>query len=152
MGKYLMFLVCLIYSKCYSQNSLKELPICNLRLSCLVFPPATPLLTFEMRIVKNITIQGKTNFVNTHGINLKYFLQKSMEHHFFFVGNAFLNSKSLRQDNKTTYLCYAGYGYAQRFGHNNKWIWDNRIGIGPTLNADNNTVKPVIKTGIGRTF
>lgn len=31
-------------------------------------------------------------------------------------------------------------------------FFDSRIGIGRTINADKNTILPIIKTGIGKTF
>jgi hypothetical protein len=49
-------------------------------------------------------------------------------------------------------LPYIGYGYAHRFGKNKDLIFDSRIGIGPTINADKNIIVPVLKTGIGKIF
>jgi hypothetical protein len=118
----------------------------------LVFPPITPLLTLEIRTFENITIQLETNFVNTHGANLKYFVKERMNKDYIFVGTAFVESDFLRKDSKTTVLPYVGYGYAYRFGKSNDWIFDSRVGIGRTINADKNTILPVIKTGIGKTF
>lgn len=128
------------------------LPTANLRLSFLIIPPFSPLLTFEMRTFPKITVQLETNFVNTHGVNIKYFTQERMNGHFIFAGTAFIQNDFLRKDLKTTFLPYAGYGYAHRFGDKNKWIFDNRFGIGATTNADKNGIYPVLKTGIGRTF
>jgi hypothetical protein len=38
------------------------------------------------------------------------------------------------------------------WGNKNQWTFDSRIGLGRTLNADNNAIYPVLKTGIGRVF
>jgi hypothetical protein len=124
----------------------------NIRLSLLVFPPVSPLLTLELRTFKKLTIQLETNFINTHGINLKYFASERMSKHFIFIGTAFIENNFLRKDKMIAYLPYAGYGYAHRFGKANTWIFDSRIGVGKTINADNNAIYPVLKTGIGRTF
>lgn len=124
----------------------------NIRLSFLVFPTVSPLLTLEVRTIDKLTLQVETNFNNTHGINIKYFTKQVMNGHCFFAGTAFLESDYLRKDKKTTYLPYLGYGYAHRFGKKTHWIFDNRLGIGRTLNADKNIITPVFKTGIGRTF
>ncbi len=127
-------------------------PVINIRLSFLIFPSFSPLLTFETRTFQNWTLQLETNFINTHGINLKYFLHERMSGHYIFIGNAFIESDYLRRDKKITYLSYAGYGYAYRFGKRKAWTFDSRLGVGPTLNADSNTILPVLKTGIGRVF
>ena len=126
-------------------------PTANVRLSFLLFP-FTPLLTVEVRTIGNLTLQLETNFVNTHGANLKYFIKNRMDGHYVFTGIALVENKLLRQDNKITFLPYAGYGYAYRFGNKKQWTFDNRIGIGVTTNADRNSVYPVIKTGVGRVF
>ena len=68
------------------------------------------------------------------------------------MGSAFIESDFLRKDKNITLLPYAGYGYAHRFGRTNAWTFDSRLGIGVTTNADKNTVLPLLKTGIGRTF
>lgn len=143
--------VCM-FSTLQAQTNEPKLPIGNVRLSFLIFPPFTPLLTLEMRTFDKITIQLETNFINTHGINLKYFIKERMNGHFVFVGTAFLESDFLRKDKSITFLPYAGYGYAYRFGKSNAWTFDSRLGIGRTTNADNNLILPVLKTGIGRTF
>jgi hypothetical protein len=78
--------------------------------------------------------------------------KKSMDGPYVFTGIALLNNQLLRQDKQVTYLPYAGYGYACRFGNQKMWVFDNRIGIGATTNADKNAVYLVIKTGIGRIF
>jgi hypothetical protein len=141
----------LYFQSNFSQTEKVIQPIANLRLSFLLFP-FSPLLTFEVRTVGNLTLQMESNFVNTHGANLKYFLKNRMDEHYIFTGIALVEDKFLRVDKKITFLPYAGYGYAYRFGNKKQWTFDNRIGIGSTLNADNNSVYPVIKTGIGRLF
>ncbi len=141
-----------IFSKLQAQTTEPKLPIGNIRLSFLIFPPFTPLLTLEMRTFDKLTVQLETNFINTHGVNLKYFINQRMDGHFIFVGNAFIESDFLRKDKNITFLPYAGYGYAHRFGKSNSWTFDSRLGIGRTTNADNNLILPVLKTGIGRTF
>jgi hypothetical protein len=140
------------FLKLKAQINEPKLPIGNIRVSILVFPPITPLLTLEMRTFDQLTVQLETNFNNTHGINLKYFVNERMNGHYIFVGNAFIESNFLRKDKNITFLPYAGYGYAYRFGKSKAWTFDTRLGIGQTLNADNNLVLPVLKTGIGRTF
>ncbi len=127
-------------------------PTLNIRLSFLIFPSFSPLLTLETKTFQNLTVQLETNFKNTHGVNLKYFVNERMNKHYLFLGNAFIKSDYLRQDRKITFLPYVGYGYAHRFGRTKAWIFDSRIGIGCTANADNNIILPVIKTGIGKTF
>ncbi len=124
----------------------------NIRLSFLLFP-FTPLLTLETRTFGNVTLQLETNFVNTHGFNLKYFIKERMDGNYVFFGTAFVKSEFLRKDLKITALPYIGYGYAYRFGKTKTWTFDNRIGIGTTTNADNNNgIYPIIKTGIGKVF
>ncbi len=148
----LFFCLFSITSALHAQTNEPKLPIGNIRLSFLIFPPFSPLLTFEMKTFDKLTAQLETNFINTHGVNLKYFINERMNGHFAFVGTAFLESDFLRKDKNITLLPYLGYGYAYRFGKTNAWTFDNRLGIGKTTNADNNTMYPVFKTGIGRTF
>jgi hypothetical protein len=150
----IIFFLCLFFVvlKIQAQTNITKLPTANIRLSFLIFPPFTPLLTFEMRTLEKLTVQLETNFINTHGINLKYFIKERMNGHFIFVGSAFIESSFLRKDKNITFLPYAGYGYAYRFGKSNAWTFDSRLGIGATTNADKNTFLPVLKTGIGRTF
>jgi hypothetical protein len=149
------YLIIMCLSACCQLQAQQVLPKqakFNVRLSFLVVPAFSPLFTVEARATQKLTLQAETNFINTHGINIKYFLATAMQGHYIFIGNAFLRSKNLRSDNGLSYLPYAGYGYAHWFGATKAWVWDSRIGIGPTLNANNNLVLPVIKTGIGRTF
>jgi hypothetical protein len=70
----------------------------------------------------------------------------------FLLVVLFIESDYLRKDKQITFLPYAGYGYAHRFGKSKAWIFDTRLGLGQTINADNNTILLVLKTGIGRTF
>jgi hypothetical protein len=135
----------------YSQNKKEIQPTANVRLSFLLFP-FKPLLSLEVRTIGNLTLQVETNFVNTHGANLKYFLKDRMSENYVFTGVALVGNKLLRKDEKTTYLPYIGYGYAYRFGNKKQWTFDSRIGLGATTNADQNGIYPVIKTGIGRIF
>ncbi|MGL5892425.1 MAG: hypothetical protein ACRC3B_21215 [Bacteroidia bacterium] len=144
--------LCFLFSNLHAQTGKSEQQVGNIRLSFLIFPPFTPLLTLEMRTFENLTIQLETNFINTHGVNLKYFVKERMNGHFVFVGTAFIENSFLRKDENLTLLPYAGYGYAYRFGKSNAWTFDNRLGIGQTINADKNAIYPVLKTGIGRTF
>jgi hypothetical protein len=141
----------LLFQNCFAQTEKAIEPTANVRLSFLLFP-FTPLLTVEVRTIGNFTIQAETNFVNTHGANLKYFIKDRMDGGYIFTGIALVENKLLRADKKITFLPYAGYGYAYRFGNKKQWTFDNRIGIGATTNADKNSVYPVIKTGIGRIF
>jgi hypothetical protein len=147
-----MFTACfLCFQDCFAQTKMEVSPTANLRLSFLLFP-FTPLLTIEARTFGGLTIQLETNFVNTHGVNLKYFIKSRMEGHYIFTGVALVENKLLRQDEEITFLPYIGYGYAYRFGDKRQWTFDNRMGIGATTNADRNSVYPVIKTGVGRVF
>lgn len=114
--------------------------------------PFTTILTVEVVIIVSLTIQAETNFLNTQGINLKYFIKNRMDRHFVFIGVALVENELLRAYKKTRFLLYAGYGYAYRFGNKNQWVFDNRIALGATTNADRNSIHPVIKTGIGRIF
>jgi hypothetical protein len=139
----------LLVQNVFAQKEIQ--PTANVRFSFLLFP-FTPLLTLEVRTIGNFTIQAETNFVNTHGANLKYFIKDRMGGDYIFTGIALVDNKLLRADKKTTFLPYAGYGYAYRFGNKKEWTFDTRIGIGATINADKNSVYPVIKTGIGRIF
>lgn len=141
-----------IFSTVQAQTNKPKLPIGNVRLSFLIIPPISPLLTFEVRTFDKLTVQLETNFVTTHGANLKYFINERMNGHFMFIGTAFIESDFLRKDKSITFLPYAGYGYAYRFGKSNAWTFDSRLGIGRTTNADNVAIYPVLKTGIGRTF
>lgn len=141
----------LCFQNCFAQTEKEMNPTTNVRLSFLLFP-FTPLLTVEVRTIENLTLQLETNFVNTHGANLKYFIKNRMDGHYVFKGIALVENKLLRKDKKITFLPYVGYGYAYRFGNKKQLTFDNRIGIGATTNADRNSVYPVLKTGIGRIF
>jgi hypothetical protein len=152
MRKILFFCLLFVSSKIQGQANISKLPSVNIRLSFLVFPPITPLFTLEMRTFSKLTVQLETNFINTHGVNLKYFIKERMDGHFVFVGSAFIESDLLRKDKNIALLPYGGYGYAHRFGKSDAWVFDSRLGIGATTNADRNTVLPVLKTGIGRIF
>lgn len=151
--KKLLLLLCLSFclNQCYSQINQEYIPNANIRLSFLLFP-FTPLVSIEFSTIGNLTLQIESNFVNTHGVNLKYFINKRMDEHYVFTGLALVENELLREDEKITFLPYVGYGYAHRFGNKKHWIFDNRIGIGSTTNADNNGIYPVLKTGIGRIF
>lgn len=142
-----LFFVQNAYSQIESENN----PLANVRLSFLLFP-FTPLLTLEVRTIADFTLQVETNFVNTHGVNLKYFINNSMDGNYIFAGIAFVENELLREDKALTFLPYVGFGNAYRFGSSKQWIFDNRIGLGATTNADINSIYPVIKTGIGRIF
>jgi hypothetical protein len=146
-----LLIALLYFQKGFSQSSTEINPTANVRLSFLLLP-FTPLLTFEVRTIGHLTLQLETNFVNTHGANLKYFMKGRMDGHYVFVGVALVENKLLRQDLQITFLPYAGYGYAHRFGTRRQWTFDSRIGIGSTTNADSNSIYPIIKTGIGRLF
>ena len=148
---FLIFCLINIFIKVQSQTIESKTPNANVRVSFLLFP-FTPLLTFEVRTFANLTLQLETNFVNIHGANLKYFTKDRMGRNYIFLGTAFVDDKTLRKDSATTILPYIGYGYAHRFGNNKSWIFDSRLGIGPTINADKNGVYPIIKTGIGKVF
>lgn len=124
-------------------------PILNVRLSFLLFP-FTPLLSVEVKTFNKITVQGETNFVHTHGVNLKWFPKHIMRDNYFFIGSAFVENALLRKDKKSTILPYVGAGYAHNF--NNNWLIDGRLGIGRTLNADKNSIYPIAKIGVGRLF
>jgi hypothetical protein len=144
----------LIFFGCFLLKSItapaqSTAPVINIRLSFLLFP-FSPLLSVECRTVGRLTIQGETNFVHTHGLNLKYYLRSPLERGYVFVGSAFVQNRLLRQDGGSTTLPYAGWGYAHVFGPN--WVFDGRIGLGPTLNADRKAVYPIMKVGVGKRF
>lgn len=124
----------------------------SLRLSVLLFPPATPLLTVEFRAIDAVTVQLETNFVGTHGINIKYFVNQPMSGTYLFAGNAIVASRQLRADGSVALLPYVGGGYAHRFGSAHQWNLDTRVGFGSTINADENLWLPVVKTGLGYVF
>lgn len=146
-----LFLVIVLLSFSFFVKAQIESPIINIRGSFLLFP-FTPLLTVETKVVSKLTFQVETNFKNIHGANLKWFTNKRMDKGYVFSGIAFVKNDRLRDDENYTFLPYVGYGYAYRFGKNNNWIWDSRFGLGRTLNAENNIIVPVIKTGWGRVF
>ena len=123
----------------------------NLRATFLLVP-FTPLFTLETRTVGNLTIQLESNFRDTHGVNLKWYLQQRMQGGYLFTGMAWVNNTQLREDKQYTLLPYAGGGFALRFGTQKTWTWDTRLGIGPTLNANRNLVLPVLKSGLGHIF
>jgi hypothetical protein len=123
----------------------------SIRLTILMVP-VTPLLTMEIKATEKTTIQFESNFVNIHGVNLKYFLNSGMKYDYVFKGLAILKSSDLREDYRVTYLPYVGYGCAYRFGVDNRWDLESRIGIGITANADKNILFPVIKSGLGYVF
>jgi hypothetical protein len=147
----LLFVMSLFAGQAFAQTANPKIANANVRFSFLLFP-FSPLLTVEFRTFGNVTLQVESNFVNTHGANLKYFINQRMDEHYVFAGTAFVENKLLRKDLKTTILPYTGYGYTYRFGKTNAWIFDSRLGIGATTYADNKGIYPVIKTGIGRTF
>jgi hypothetical protein len=144
-------LIFVLMTYCLKVKSQSTQPHINVRLSFLIFP-FSPLLTVESKVIGNVSLQGETNFVNTHGINLKYFLKENMANDYIFIGNAFVTNKILRDDQKSTIIPYLGYGYAYRFGNNRSWTFDSRLGIGFSTNADKNSIYPILKTGIGRLF
>jgi hypothetical protein len=143
-----LFLITFILSSLVLQAQNNE-PFMNVRLSFLLFQ-FSPLLSLEVRTIGNLTVQGETNFTNTHGVNLKYYTTQRMGKSYLFVGSAFVSNAFLRKDKKPATLLYGGYGYAHIF--KNDWVFDSRLGIGPTINADTNSVYPVIKLGIGKRF
>ena len=148
----LLLLALLITHSAISQDTIEHVnPTLNVRLT-LLLAPFTPLVTLELRTIGNLTLQGESNFVNTHGVNVKYFLDNRMEGNCLFTGIAFVENEVLREDLARTYLPYVGYGYAHRFGEKNQWVFDNRIGMGRTTNADTNSIYRVIKSGLGRIF
>ncbi|MGC6524855.1 MAG: hypothetical protein ACON30_01075 [Flavobacteriaceae bacterium] len=65
----------------------KYIPNVNIRPSFLLFP-FTPLVSAEFRTVGNLTFQIESNFVNTHGVNLKYYIDARMDKHYVFTGIA----------------------------------------------------------------
>jgi hypothetical protein len=151
--KIILFIGLLLhFASLRAQTNNSKLPTLNIRLSLLVFPPISPLLTFEIRTINKLTVQLETNFTNIHGVNFKYFLNERMNGHYVFIGKAFIKSDYLRKDKNFAILPYVGYGYVYRFGKNNGWIFDSRLGLGATTNADKNSLLPVLKTGIGKTF
>jgi len=90
-----LFALLLAVFHSYGQNLEPKIANANVRLSFLLFP-FTPLLTVEVRTFGNVTLQLETNFVNTHGANLKHFFKDRMDGHYVFVGSAFVENKLLR--------------------------------------------------------
>lgn len=151
MKGFVLVICAFAFSIAQAQNKPDNAPVATVRVSFLIFP-FTPLLTVEVKTVGNMTLQFESNFVSTHGANLKYFMKHRMDGHYVFAGTALVKNKLLRSDGHITFLPYAGYGYAHRFGNHNTWTFDNRIGIGSTTNADRNAIYPVIKSGLGYIF
>jgi hypothetical protein len=120
----------------------------NVRLSFLAFP-FTPLLTVELRVLPQLTLQGETNFYSIHGLNFKYFFTPALVGPYVFLGNAWVKHPLLRADGKYTWLPYTGGGYSLPLGEG-PYLVDGRIGIGPTIGADRFGIYPVLKFGIGR--
>lgn len=83
-------------------------PTVNIRLGVLLFP-FTPLLSIEGRLFGSLTMQGETNFIHTHRLNLKYYLKSPLERDYVFIGSAFVQSRLLRQDGQSTILPYIGW-------------------------------------------
>jgi hypothetical protein len=127
-------------------------PTVSVRLSFLLFPPATPLLTVEVSTFDTVTVQLETNFIDTHGCNLKYFLDSNMDGAYVFGGSALVAKPGLRKDGELTWLPYVGGGYAYRFGSARRWDVDTRFGFGRTVNADSDRALPIVKAGIGYVF
>ena len=101
--KYLILFICVFASQMANAQSLPDInPTVNVRLSFLVFP-FTPLLDVEVRTIGNLTLQLESNFVNTHGANLKYFIHNRMDGHYVFTGIALVENKLLRKDEKITF-------------------------------------------------
>lgn len=136
----------------WAQEKTQRKEIGNVRVSALLFPAPTLLLTAEFSIARKFTLQLESNFVHTSGANFKYFLRASMQRSYVFTGIAFVENRLLRKDEKITFLPYIGWGYAHRWGRNKRWTFDTRIGLGSTTNADLNAIYPILKTGIGRIF
>ena len=123
-------------------------PRISVRLSFLAVP-FSPLLTLEARMLGPLTLQGETNFARIHGLNLKWYLRKSMQAGYVFAGSALISRSTLRSDGGSLVLPYAGYGYAWVLKNN--WTVDARAGLGPVLRADESVpVFPVLKVGAGK--
>ena len=103
-----LFLGLLCFQKGFAQQLEAPKPIANLRVSFLLFP-FSPLLTLEVRTLGNLTLQLESNFTDTHGINLKYYLQNSMDGGYLFTGLALVENQLLREDaNHLLALCRCG--------------------------------------------
>lgn len=85
MKKALIFIVLLLST--VSMKAQNTEPVMNIRLSFLLFP-FSPLLTLEVRTFGKVALQGETNFVHMHGVNVKYYTTQRMEKNYFFVGSA----------------------------------------------------------------
>ncbi len=90
MKKLLLFYFSFIMLSTQAQTIKEKQFTANARLSFLLLPAFSPLLTLEMKAIKKSTIQLETNFINTHGLNYKYFFKERMNKHFVFLGTAFL--------------------------------------------------------------
>jgi len=112
--------------------------------------PSTLLLTVEAAVYKSFSFQLETNFTNTHGVNIKYWVKTPLNNAYLFAGNAWVINRELREDLRFAYLTYTGVGYAHRWRRN--WVLDSRFGLGPLWNSDSRGVFPVIKIGVGKSW
>lgn len=151
MKQILLMLVFLVGLTHRAQNPAEMPSRVNARLSFLVVP-FSPLLSLEISVVKRLTLQVETNFKNTHGLNMKYYLQNRMQTHYVFVGTAFMQHPELGNKGELALLPYAGYGYALRFGNSRRWIFDSRLGLGALRLDGRLSPFPVLKSGIGITY
>lgn len=130
-----------------AQQTPLHAPLLNVRASFLAFP-FTPLLSLELRLLPHLTMQAETNFWNVHGLNFKAYAHSDLNGPYFFVGNAWVKHRALRQDGGFSILPYTGVGYAVPFGVG--WRADVRLGAGPMLFSERKGVYPVLKFGIGK--
>ncbi|MCZ8354711.1 MAG: hypothetical protein O9340_08250 [Cyclobacteriaceae bacterium] len=151
MKAFIAILLTLLFHLSFAQTNEVLSARGNVRVSFLLYP-FTPLVTVEARVFHKVTLQLESNFSTTHGINIKFFQSNDLKKYYFFTGLAFVENKLLREDLQNTLLPYAGVGFAKRFGKSKQWTFDNRFGIGRTIQADENGFYPVIKSGVGRVF
>ena len=121
----------------------------SIRSTALLFPSRI-LATVEAALTQRMTLQLESDFTKMHGFNLKYFPHQSFHDVYLFAGNAWISNKRLRKDEDYANITYLGIGYVIHL--KSHWVIDMRGGIGPAWNAVTNSLIPVFKVGIGKTF
>lgn len=147
--KRLTLILTIVFHLSFESHGQPPREVFSLRATWLAFPSQI-VLTAEVSVFNQVGLQFETNFRNTHGMNLKYYLMENFSMTYVFVGSGLLQDQRLREGNKSALLTYAGFGYSHRW---HRWIADSRIGLGPIWRFEQDPlVVPVLKVGIGRVF